>query len=237
MAEAAPAAALTSVGMSFPAGLPGRMSLRRVPRKTVFDGIGLVAEEGSATAVTGPNGSGKTTLLKLIAGLLMPDSGSVRVFGIDPVRGHGLTAGMTGLSLSGDRSFYWRLSAWANLEYFGGLQGLRGRVLRDSIAEVTDRLGLEADSDKPVEALSAGYRQRLSLARALLHRPRLLLLDEPFRSLDDRLSESFAGLLGEMRKAGAAVIMATPSVEEAVRFSGTILEFPGRAVPPPSGKG
>jgi ABC-2 type transport system ATP-binding protein len=227
MADAPPAVRLASVRMSFPSGLPGRLSLRRAPRKPVLGGIDLELAQGCLTALSGPNGSGKTTVLRLIAGLLLPDSGSVSVFGMDPVRSRSKTAGLTGLSLSGDRSFYWRLSARANLEYFGALQGLWGRALKSRMAETLAALGLERDSEKPVEVLSAGYRQRLALARAIIHSPKLLLLDEPFRSLDEESSAAFTSLLEELVGAGTAVLIATPSTEEAGRISRSVFELRG----------
>jgi ABC-2 type transport system ATP-binding protein len=222
MAEGVPAVRLASVRMSFPEGLPGRLSLRKRPRRRVLNGIDLELRSGCRAALAGPNGSGKTTVIRLIAGLLLPDSGVVSVFGMDPARSSSGAARLLGLSLSGERSFYWRLSAKSNLEYFGAIQGLPRARLKSRISETLEILGLDRDSGRPVEALSTGYRQRLSLARAVLHEPKLLLLDEPFRSLDEESAGRFRSLLDSMSAAGAAILIATPSNEEAGSFSGTV---------------
>jgi len=224
-AEGAPALRLSSIRMSFPEGLPGRLSLKRPAREVVLDGIDLELGRGCRASLTGPNGSGKTTVLRLAAGLLLPDSGTVKVFDLDPCRRHSAAARMLGLSLSGERSFYWRLSAKENLEYFGALQGMPRSRLRTRISEALAALGLAEDSSRPVEALSTGYRQRLALARAVLHSPGLLLLDEPFRSLDEESVRSFTGLLDELSRTGTSILVATPSSEEAGSFSDSVFRL------------
>lgn len=165
--------------------------------------------------IHGPNGSGKTTVLKLMAGLLVPESGTVRVFDRDPVGDHGYTAARTGLALSGERSFYWRLTAVQNLEYFGALAGLAGKALGRRIGEVLSITGMTGVSRAPVESLSAGFRQRLSIARALLARPALLLLDEPMRSLDEEARSMLTDEVRAMCARGCAVVSAAPAASEA----------------------
>lgn len=215
MPEPCPAAVLSNVSMSYPGGLPGRLSPAKPARKQVLDGFSMTAPAGACTVINGPNGSGKTTVLKLMAGLLVPGSGTVRVFGRDPVRDHGRTAAMTGLALSGERSFYWRLTAVQNLEYFGALAGLGGRALARRIEEVLSLAGMTGVSRAPVESLSAGFRQRLSIVRALLARPALLLLDEPMRSLDEEARAVMADEVRRMCAGGCAVVAAAPSASEA----------------------
>jgi len=214
MPEAADAASLSGVTKSFPECLPGRRLFGRRRRRQVLGGVTFALRRGTVTALTGSNGSGKTTMIRLLAGLLTPDDGLVRVAGLDPASQHTATASITGLALGGERSFYWRLSARRNLAYFGALQGLHGRKLASGIERACEGTGLSEVLETPVEALSAGYRQRLALARAVVARPRLLLLDEPFRSLDCDVLPSVEEMLREIASEGAAILIAGPSAAD-----------------------
>ncbi|MGH8163655.1 MAG: ATP-binding cassette domain-containing protein, partial [Rhodanobacteraceae bacterium] len=116
----------------------------------------------------GPNGSGKTTILKLIATLTVPTSGRIEVLGIDAVREPAKVRRLLGLGLADDRSFYYRLSARANLEFFGALGGLRGKRLRERIVHCARLFDVDRDLDRLYGTFSTGMRHRLALARALL---------------------------------------------------------------------
>ncbi|MFA6317934.1 MAG: ABC transporter ATP-binding protein [Elusimicrobiota bacterium] len=149
-----------------------------------LDAVSLALEAGSVLGLVGPNGSGKTTLLKVLAGLVTPDSGRVAFDGASLAGGPGDLAAETGFSPGEERSFYGPLSLIENLRFFGRLRGLGERALAERLEGLEPHLGLKGFEDLPYQQASSGVKARLSLARALLHRPRLLLLDEPTRSLD-----------------------------------------------------
>jgi len=143
-----------------------------------LDGVDLVVEPGSIVGLLGRNGAGKTTLVSVIAGLLRADAGTVRVAGIDVVRDARRARACIGLAPQ-ETGVYLPLSVRDNLRFFGGLSDLRGRVLRTRIDDVASALLLEPLLDRRARDLSGGERRRLHTAIALLHRPRLVLLDEP----------------------------------------------------------
>ena len=179
------------------------------------DGVNLTVQAGSVLAILGPNGAGKTTLLRILAGLILPSAGHAHICGLDAVQGETREKGLVGISLGDDRSLYARLSGRRNLDFFAALQGLS----RPEACQRIDELGnvLEIPLDQAVQASSSGIRQRLLIARALLHDPAVLLLDEPTKSLDpasarglrDFIRETMAGRL---RK---TVLIATHNLPEA----------------------
>ena len=218
-AEVPPVLALRSVCKRFAPrrSLPEMLHLRAPATVEVLDSVSLEVGRGSVVCLMGSNGSGKTTLLRLCAGVLLLDEGTVTVCGADPARRPAVRRGV-GLLSSSERSFYWRLSARRNLLFWGSLQGLAGRRLRaavDRAVAVTECAGL---MDSRFEDLSTGMRQRVGLARAIIHRPGLILLDEPTRSMDAESAESFARLICRLAADGAAVVMATHSAAEAAEL-------------------
>jgi sodium transport system ATP-binding protein len=180
----------------------------------VLDGVSLEVDPGSVVCLMGANGSGKTTLLRLCAGVLLPDSGAVAVEGSDPAASPPARRSVGFLS-SSERSFYWRLPARRNLLFWGSLQGLFGAGLRRAVDRATELAGCSDFLEHRFEDLSTGMRQKVGLARAIMHSPRLLLLDEPTRSMDAESAEAFAGLIRRLADDGAAVVMATHSGAEA----------------------
>lgn len=157
-----------------------------------LDGVTLSVPQGSRVAIMGANGSGKTTLLKLLAGIAMPTSGIVRVAGVDLRRvGPGLRAL---IGFAGHESMlYADLSVETNLMFSARLFGVPAP--RERVEHVTEMLGIGGKLEMSVRALSHGQRRRVSIARALLHGPRLLLLDEPFSGLDAGAASSLEALL------------------------------------------
>lgn len=197
-------------------GIRSIITGRRPPGLEVLRELDLTLTAGSVTAVIGPNGAGKTTLLRVITGALLADAGTVRVLGTDPARDPAATAAVTGFMTSAERSFYWRLSVLENLRFFGKLQGLFGSELEERITEVLGMTGCGDIIERRFGTLSTGYRQRLSLARALLHSPPLLILDEPTRSLDPETADAFRELVVDQAGgAGRTVLMATHSRDDA----------------------
>jgi len=156
---------------------------RRQPGITAVDQITLTVPQGELFGLLGPNGAGKTTLVKMLATLIHPTSGTAEVAGYPLANTQGIRQSV-GLVVSDERSFYWRLSGRRNLEFFASMHGLHGDDARRRIRHVLGQVNLTAEADKSFSTYSTGMRQRLALSRSLLHRPQILFLDEPSRSLD-----------------------------------------------------
>jgi ABC-2 type transport system ATP-binding protein len=166
------------------------------PRTAVqaLDNVSLSLAEGEILFLLGANGAGKTTLIKILSSLIEPDAGRVEIFGLPLHSGHRNIKSQIGVSLSDERSFYWRLTGRQNLEFFGALYELPQDVIHSRIQKLEQELELEG-LGRRYESYSAGYRQRLMLARSLMVNARLLLLDEPTRSLDPVSKMNFHRLI------------------------------------------
>ena len=160
--------------------------LGRTPSTEVvaLDELSFRVEEGQFYSLLGRNGAGKTTAIKVLCTLLLADSGSATVGGKDVEKDATAVRRNIGVSIRGERSVYWRLTGRQNLEYFGRLYDLKGSELKRRAAEVGDVVGLSNRLDDYVERYSMGMKQRLAIACALIHRPRVLMLDEPTIGLD-----------------------------------------------------
>lgn len=176
--------------------------------------VSLTADRGACLALLGRNGAGKTTLLRILAGLSRPSRGSVTISGL-PVR-HAQARRSTGI-LGHGIAVYEEFSAYENLRFFAGLYGLADphRVAMEWL----ERTGLAPVRDGLVREFSRGMRQRLAVARAFLHNPSVLLLDEPFTALDDRAIAVLQGLLAEARTQGRTVILSTHQLREALELA------------------
>jgi ABC-2 type transport system ATP-binding protein len=203
---------VTNLSFSYPgssADSDARMALRdltlSVPAGTVF-------------TLLGPNGAGKTTLMKLLAGFLTPTSGEARVMGKKPASREAREA--TAVVFPSRAGFWYNLTGWENLDYFGVLRGLERTDVRTRIDELADSLGMKAFIRRPVSSYSYGMMQRLHLGRALLHRPRVLLLDEPVAHLDPIGTRLFHSIIrGCVNAAGVTVFLLTHQLEEALEIS------------------
>jgi ABC-2 type transport system ATP-binding protein len=182
--------------------------------------VSLEVREGEFFGLLGPNGAGKTCLLKTVATLLEPDGGEVRVAGYDVVRDAPRVRSIVSPCLANERSLLWRLSAEENLLFHADLVGIPRAEVSRRIREVTDAVGLGDAGIKLVGQFSSGMLQRLLIARALLTRPRLLLLDEPTRSLDPIAAREFRRFLRKelVEQRGCGVILATHSADEALEL-------------------
>src|SRR5712671_4411251 len=166
-------------------------------------------------AVFGPNGAGKTTLLRLLAGLLKPSSGSARLAGI-PLPGGTLARSRVGL-ISHHTMLYEALSARENVSFAAHLYGIRDARVR--VEDSLRRMSMLERADAPVRSLSRGMQQRVSIARAMVHAPQLVLADEPYSGLDESGARSLTALLQELRSAGTAIIIVTHNLAEGLSLA------------------
>lgn len=205
--------------------------------------VSLDVGHGAIRGLLGPNGAGKTTLVRILAGLVTPTTGRVRVLGRDAAQADRTLRQVIGLVPSGDRSFYLRISGLENLVFFARLHGLHRRHAVSRSLEVLESVGLTAAARRPVGEYSHGMQKRLSVARALLTQPAVLLVDEATHDLDPQGARIVRELVGALARRGTAVVWATQRIEEIkgfvhevtlldrgeVRFSGTVSELLGEA--------
>jgi len=187
-----------SLAKSFPPASGGWRAFLQpfaAPTSPALRGISFEVAQGESVALLGTNGAGKTTLLRILATLLIPTSGSALLAGCDPVRDPAAVRRQLGYHAGTDLGFYSRLTGRENLRFFGRLNYLTDSMLQTRIPELAEQFELDGSLDRQVRTLSSGTLQRLSLFRALLHRPRVLLLDEPTRSLDAIAASEFRRFL------------------------------------------
>ena len=178
--------------------------------------VSLRAAPGDVMVLLGPNGSGKTTLLKLVSTMLLPDEGRVRVCGVDTATDPRQVRRSVSIAVASERSFFPRLTARENLDFFAALEDVDRDRRPERIQRVLETTGLAESGDTLVMKFSSGMYQRLGIARALLKEPAVLLLDEPTRSLDPGSTWRLWQLLRRAADAGTGVLLATHNFEEAV---------------------
>ncbi|HWA16525.1 MAG TPA: ABC transporter ATP-binding protein [Gemmatimonadales bacterium] len=210
---------LRGVSKRFPARRSLLETIRRPRTRSTIEAVRNVTcdiREGEFFGLLGQNGAGKTSLFRILSTLVAPDSGSATILGADVVRDAALVRSYVAPVFTSDRSLYWRLSAVENLRLFAVLQQLDRAEGDRRVREALERVGLEGTGARMVGTFSAGMKQRLLLARALLGRPRVLLLDEPTRSLDPIAARAFRVFLREQIGQGAActVVVATHDPDE-----------------------
>ena len=185
------------------------------------DGLDLSVRTGEFYTLLGPNGAGKTTTLRMVTGLLKPDRGSITVFGVDaladPVGAKQLVAW-----LSDEPMIYDQLTPMEYLQFVAGLWAVESDLAEARAGELIGWLGLEEQAHDRCEALSRGMRQKVALAGALVHEPRLIILDEPFTGLDAGSARLVKSVLRERARNGCAVIMTTHILEVAERMADRI---------------
>ncbi|MFE3578251.1 ABC transporter ATP-binding protein [Streptomyces vinaceus] len=181
---------------------------KRLGRSTALDGVSLDIAEGEVVCLLGHNGAGKTTLMSLVAGLLRPDAGEIEVLGVSTVRSPRRARRRLGLAPQ-ELGVYPPLTVRQNLRFFAELAGLRGHEAGRRIVEVAEPLGLAALLERRVGRLSGGEQRRVHTAMALLHRPRLLLLDEPTAGVDVETRARLIAYVRELAAAGTAVCYST----------------------------
>jgi ABC-2 type transport system ATP-binding protein len=185
--------------------------------------VSFSAASAQVLVLLGPNGSGKTTALKLISTMLLPDAGSVRVGGCDARRDAGSVRRQVGIAVASERSFFPRLSARENLDFFAALDEVSRSERAQRIEEVLRDTGLEEQADTLVMKFSSGMYQRLGIARALVKRPSVLLLDEPTRSLDAATTAHFWATIRDLARQATTVLLATHNFAEATAVADRLL--------------
>jgi len=197
-------------------GFLSRLRHKREPIIAVND-VSLHVERGEIYGILGPNGSGKSTLVRLLATLLIPDAGVIKVFGHD-VQREEMTVKRLINRVSVDAAFFKKLSAMENLIYAARLYGLDGATARKKIVAILGRLGIK-NLNTPLEYMSRGMQQKVAIARAFLSSPILLLLDEPTTGLDPRSKREVQEFVFEVRENhDATVLLTTHDMEEADRL-------------------
>jgi ABC-2 type transport system ATP-binding protein len=187
---------------------------------TALDGVDLDVAAGEVVVLLGPNGAGKSTMLRVLATTVLPDSGTATINGTDVI-GHPVAARQsTGLVLGDERSWYWRLTGRANLEFFSVLYGLKRKAARERADSLLSVVGLSGAADRPFSGYSSGMRARLSFARALILEPPALLLDEPTNAMDTSGATELRSIVTETaRSRGQAVLWITHDLHEATSIA------------------
>ncbi|HVX41001.1 MAG TPA: heme ABC exporter ATP-binding protein CcmA [Gemmatimonadaceae bacterium] len=188
---------------------------RSFGRRRAVDGVDLSIRSGDCLALFGPNGAGKTTLLRAIAGLLKPSAGSVHVGGRS-LREDAHARAQVGL-ISHQSMLYRALTARENVEFAARLYGLAD--VQHAATRALERMRILDRADAPVRALSRGLQQRVSIARAIVHEPTVVLLDEPYTGLDAAGSVALSDMLLLLRSTGAALLLVTHSVDEGLALA------------------
>lgn len=192
--------------------------LHKSYQRPAVDGLDLTVPAGMFYVLLGPNGAGKTTTLKLLTGILAPDAGSISIFGIDalgdPVAAKRITAWV-----ADEPMIYDKLTPLEYLEFIAGLWDLDAQRAQRQGHELIERLGLGPHADERCQGFSKGMRQKLAVAGALIHDPKLIVLDEPLTGLDAAAARQVKDAFTERVRAGATIIMTTHILEVAERMA------------------
>jgi len=203
----------------FPPALSGWRALLQPilsPTERALAGVSFTVADGEAVALVGPNGAGKSTLLRILATLIIPTRGSAALGGFDVERHSAEARKQFGYHTGGDEGFYGRLTGLENLRFFAAMNNITGVDAKERIARVSESVGISEELGRQVRTYSTGMTHRLGLARALLHGPMILLLDEPTRSLDPLAASDFRRLLKDdlVRRRGVTLLFASHTLSE-----------------------
>jgi ABC-2 type transport system ATP-binding protein len=179
--------------------------VKRYGRRSAVDGVSFEVNEREVVGLLGPNGSGKTTILRILTGYLRPSEGTVRIGGFDVIRDGQQARALVGY-VPENAPLYGHMRVDEFLYFMGRLRGLRGQALRRRVESARGRLALDPVGDAVISRLSRGYRQRVSIAQAVLHEPKLLVLDEPTNGLDPRQVIELRGLLRTLAHDSAVLV-------------------------------
>ena len=177
------------------------------------DDVTFTAEDGKVTGLLGPNGAGKTTTLRMLYALMKPDTGSIHVDEVDAVAEPQHAQARLGV-LPDVSGLYPRLTPREHIEYYGQLHGMSGAALRDRIAQLIDTLDMKAIADRRTQGFSHGERTKVALARAVVHDPRNILLDEPTNGLDVMSTRAVRDIIRRFRSEGRCVLFSSHVMQE-----------------------
>lgn len=180
---------------------------------TAVDGVSFTAHDGQITGLLGPNGAGKTTTMRMLYTLMTPDRGEVRVDGLDTAREPVAVRRALGV-LPDARGVYKRLTARENIAYFGELHGLSSKQIAERTKALSEALDMDDILDRQTEGFSQGQRTKTAIARALVHDPRNVILDEPTNGLDVMTTRAMRGFLRQLRDEGRCVIFSSHIMQE-----------------------
>jgi ABC-2 type transport system ATP-binding protein len=186
------------------------------------DEVSFAIRQGEIFGLLGPNGAGKTTTIKMLCTLLEPTAGTATVCGYDIVQQANQVRQHLGAVLTGERSIYWKLTGRENLHYFAALYHMPQAVAKARIAELLARFDLTKRADELVEKYSTGMKQRIAIAKALLAKPSVILLDEPTLGLDPQAARNLRELILELKADGHTILLTTHYMEEADQLSDRI---------------
>jgi sodium transport system ATP-binding protein len=190
------------------------LALRATKRTVVaVDNVNFTAKDGEVTGLLGPNGAGKTTTLRMLSTLLTPDTGRALIDGADLIKERGAIRRKLGV-LGDAKGLYWRLSARENITYFGRLQGLSASEASTRADTLIRDLGLTDLADRPTQGYSQGERMKVAIARALVHNPQTVMLDEPTNGLDIMSTRSMRELIRGLKAQGKCVLFSSHIMQE-----------------------
>ncbi|MGI8639132.1 MAG: ABC transporter ATP-binding protein [Pyrinomonadaceae bacterium] len=209
------AVSIKNISKTYPPSFPRLKKSFRLPVKPAVEALKDVSfdiNEGEIFGLIGKNGAGKTTLTKIIATLVQATNGNVSVKGFDSVKDEVKVRSLIGLATAEERSFYWRLTSEQNLMFFARLYGINDQSARNRIAELFEELNLTELAKRRFSEISTGNKQRLAVARALIPKPPILLLDEPTRSLDPLAASNMRDLINSLK--GVSVLLTSHNLAE-----------------------
>ncbi|MEW6685327.1 MAG: ATP-binding cassette domain-containing protein [Candidatus Edwardsbacteria bacterium] len=181
------------------------------------DQVNLEIDQGELFGLLGPNGAGKTTLVKCLSTLLLPNEGTAKILGYDLLRDGNAIRRQIGVTTGGERTLYWKLSARDNLKYFGALYGMSKQEIQERSDYLFEVMELKDRENERLEKYSTGMRQKVSVCRAILHNPAILLFDEPTLGLDPQFSRFLRQFIKEElnKKQGKTILLTTHYMDEA----------------------
>jgi ABC-2 type transport system ATP-binding protein len=188
---------------------------RKSPRVVALNDVSLRVEQGEVHGLLGPNGAGKTTLVRVLATLVLPTTGSAAVLGNDVASRPARVRELIGVVFGGERGLYLRASARQNLLFWAAMYRLDKTTARRRADELLDRFGLSNRADELVERYSRGMKQRVHIARGLMHQPSVLFLDEPTAGMDVAAAHEFRQVVADLKQDGATIVLTTHDMTEA----------------------